>query len=103
MRCPVCRAENGEETSCRRCRADVSLMVRLEAGRRRELAAAKTALVAQNARDALDHAGAAHKLRHGNDSARLLALAHLVARDFAAAAQWHTRARKNPDATRSTD
>ena len=34
MRCPVCRAENTEETTCRRCRADLSLLAALEQARR---------------------------------------------------------------------
>src|SRR5439155_1560949 len=72
MRCPVCRAENGDESSCRRCRADLSLLAGLEARRRCELAAAQNALLAQDAPEALDHAAAAHYLRHGNDSAQLV-------------------------------
>jgi hypothetical protein len=81
----------------------LSLLVRLEAGRERELAAAENALLAQAARDALDHARGAHALRHGDDSARLVAAAHLLARNFAAALAWRALAKKNPDATRFAD
>jgi len=89
MRCPVCRAENGEEVACRRCRADLSLLIGIEMQRRRELAAAQIAVLAQNATGVLGHATAAHELRHGEDSARLIAAGHLLTREFAAAFRWH--------------
>jgi len=103
MRCPVCRAENGEEVACRRCRADLSLLISLENQRRRELAAAQSAVLAQNTTDVLDHATAAHELRHGEDSARLVAAGHLLARDFAAAFRWHQFMKKIPVASHSAD
>jgi hypothetical protein len=99
----VCRAENGDEKVCRRCRADLSLLVSVEAQRRRALGAAQSALLAQNAGEALDQAAAAHRLRGAEDSARLLALGHLLARDFDAAFSWHRATKKNPDTTRLPD
>ena len=38
MRCPVCKADNLETPQCRRCKADLSLLVAVE--RRRERARA---------------------------------------------------------------
>jgi hypothetical protein len=40
MRCPVCRAEVFEGPLCRRCRADLSLLFRLEEQRQQVLALA---------------------------------------------------------------
>lgn len=87
MRCPVCRAEN-VETTCRRCRADLSLLAALEQERARLLAAAGLAIASGDGREALAHAQAAQELRGGEDADRLLALGHLVCHDFSAA--WST-------------
>jgi hypothetical protein len=103
MRCPVCRAENDGEAACRRCRADLSLLVVLETRRQFELKAAQTALLVQNAKKLLGHARVAHHLRQGEDAIRLLALGNLLARDYAQALRWHQLTKKNPDATRSAD
>jgi hypothetical protein len=84
MRCPVCRADN-TETSCRRCKANLSLLLALEQERERLLAAARLALVSGDGRQALVHAGKAEQLRRGEDASRFLALGHLVGRDFSAA------------------
>jgi hypothetical protein len=84
MRCPVCRAENVEAT-CRRCRADLSLLVTLERERSRLVAAASLAVASGEGREALVHARSARRLLQGEDVDRLLALGHLVDRDFSAA------------------
>jgi len=84
MRCPVCRAENTEST-CRRCRADLSLLLAVERERERLLAAASLAIASGDGQDALGHAKAAQGMRRGEDADRLLALSHLVCRDFPAA------------------
>jgi hypothetical protein len=82
MRCPVCRAENGLDDCCRRCRADLSLLVALESQRRYYLAqAARAANLLQGA-ETVRHAMAAHELRRGEDSRRLLALGSLFQRNF---------------------
>jgi hypothetical protein len=101
MRCPVCRAENGDEASCRRCRADVSLLVQVELQRRRALKSAQTAAAVQNARATLEHARIAHQLRADAGTFRLLAVGSLLARDFPAALEWYRAGKKNPDATPS--
>jgi hypothetical protein len=84
MRCPVCRAENTEAT-CRRCRADLTLLFAVEAERRRLLALAAEAAAHGDGERVVEHARDAHDLRRDQDSARWLALGHLLKRDFAAA------------------
>ena len=39
MICPVCRATNDQGPQCRRCKADLGLLFRLEAQRKREAVA----------------------------------------------------------------
>jgi hypothetical protein len=82
MRCPVCKAENGEDATCRRCKADLSLLVTLEQARRHALACAAQATAAGDGEHALRHAEAAHRLRQDRDSWRSLAVAFLLRRDF---------------------
>lgn len=86
MRCPVCRAENAEkEPTCRRCRADLSLLVSLDQQRDHHLAAAQRALSAGDTAQAIDQATLAERLRKGRDANQLRALGHLLENDFAAA------------------
>ena len=40
MRCPVCKAENADAPQCRRCKADLSLLVALEQRRAQALTSA---------------------------------------------------------------
>jgi hypothetical protein len=86
LRCPVCRAGDNSGPQCRRCKADLTLLVRLEEERDRQLQAARRGL-SRGAAAGLLHARRAHALRSDADSLRLLALGHLQRRDFAAA--WH--------------
>jgi hypothetical protein len=92
MRCPVCQAENAGAT-CRRCKADLALLVKLEEARRSELALAHGALAAGAAALALGHAEAAHRLRADADSWRCLATAFLLERNFAQALACRAHAR----------
>ena len=85
LRCPVCKAENAQGPACRRCKADLSLLFRLGEQRDRFLAAAAESLRSGRFEDALADARRAHQLRRAEDSARLLALASLLLRDYAAA------------------
>jgi len=82
MRCPVCRAENADDATCRRCKADLSLLVALEESRRQALAEAAGAAASGDAGQTLVHAEAAHRLRADTDSWRWLAIGSLLARDF---------------------
>ena len=89
MTCPVCRAANdGTVTTCRRCKADLALVVAVEARRVGLLGAAKSALAAGDCDAALRHLASAEGVRGGADVERLKATAYLLNRDFPAA--WRT-------------
>ncbi len=85
LRCPVCRAENREGPTCRRCRADLSLLFALEDRRRQLLAAACVLAGRGDGEGALAAAAGADALRHDGDSQRALAMGHLLRGDFAEA------------------
>jgi len=89
IRCPVCRADNREGPACRRCRADLALLFRLEGQRERALGRARRHARAGEAGELWRQAWRAHRLRAGEDSRRLLALGCLLARDFAGARRWY--------------
>jgi hypothetical protein len=63
----------------------LSLVTYLERERERLLAAASLAIASADGQEALAHARTAQGLRQGDDVERLLALSHLVCRDFSAA------------------
>jgi hypothetical protein len=88
MRCPACRAENDRGPTCRRCRADLSLLFDLEARRGRALEQARDALARGDAAEALALLDEAEALRRGDDVRPLRAVAYLLGRDFARA--WRT-------------
>jgi hypothetical protein len=85
MRCPVCRAEVTQGPQCRRCRADLSLLLELDDQRRRALAEAYRAATAGQWNRALAIAGGVDALRSDGESRRLLAACRLLRRDFAGA------------------
>lgn len=85
MRCPVCKAENDKGPQCRRCKVDLSLLFTLEDQRGRLLTAVRHALAEGRWQEAARQAREADFLRSDVDSRRLLAVAHLLNRDFAAA------------------
>jgi hypothetical protein len=87
--CPVCRARVESGPQCRRCKADLSLLFALEARRDAVLAAARRSLSAGRSEEALALARGAEQLRRGADARRLIAAAHLLQRDFAAAWRWY--------------
>ncbi len=93
LRCPVCKAENTTPSQCRRCKADLSLLWRLEEQRQRDLVAATAAVIRQDCGRALELLDAADAARRGTDAARLRALCQLLRRDFAAALASSRRAR----------
>ena len=92
MRCPVCRAENAAEATCRRCRADLSLLVTLEQSRRYALDEAAHAAATGDGAATLLHAETAHRLRADSESWRWLAVGGLLVRDFALALACHRQA-----------
>jgi hypothetical protein len=81
MRCPVCRLENVEAT-CRRCKADLSLLLTLEEARKHAFNKAASAAASGDGPAALRFAKDAHRLRDDADSWRSLAVAHMLLRDF---------------------
>ena len=82
--CPCCRASN-ETATCRRCKADLSLLVAVERRREYMLDEARCALSEGRSADAaLDEAAG---LRDGDDVAQLRALAALLKGDYAGALQ----------------
>jgi hypothetical protein len=85
MRCSVCKAENDKGPQCRRCKVDLSLLFELEAQRERLLAAARHALGRGQWPEAIRQAEEADRLRHNEESWQLVAVAHLLNRNFAAA------------------
>jgi hypothetical protein len=85
--CPVCRARVESGPQCRRCKADLSLLLALEARRETVLIQARRSLAANQPDEALTQAREAQHLRHGDDARRLIAAAYLLRREFAAAWQ----------------
>lgn len=92
MRCPVCRADNSEGPNCRRCKADLALLFALEKQREDALGLARHALAQDDSATGLRQAATAHALRRGPDSWQVLALAHLLRRNFAMALRCHAAA-----------
>ncbi len=84
IRCPVCRAEN-EDVTCRRCKADLSLLFAMEDARQAALGEAARAAAAGDGARTLEHARTAHRLRADNESLRWLAVGYLLKRDYSAA------------------
>jgi hypothetical protein len=82
MRCPVCKADNPAGPTCRRCKADMSLLWDVHARHSAILSSARRHMRNGNWRAAIAAAAAAQRLRSGTDSGQLAALARLCARDF---------------------
>jgi methylphosphotriester-DNA--protein-cysteine methyltransferase len=89
MRCPVCKAAVEQGPQCRRCKAELSLLFAMEDQRHRLLAEASRLLAQDHIPEALTTSAQADALRSDADSWRLLALSHLLRRDFAAAWRYY--------------
>jgi len=85
MRCPVCRADDNRTAQCRRCKADLNLLVCLERERTARLQVAERHAGCGEAEACIAHAQRANALHMGKESLRLLALGSLLRKDFAAA------------------
>jgi len=85
LRCPVCKADNTQGPLCRRCKADLSLLFALEEQRRQALASARRAAAVGDWHSFRREAEHADRLRRDDETRRLLALAHLLLRDYAGA------------------
>jgi hypothetical protein len=90
MVCPVCRANNDSGPTCRRCKADLSLLFDLDSHRAAQLATAQSLLGDEAACTA---AQAADDIRRGADAQQLLAVGALLCGDYAGAWQAYARAR----------
>lgn len=89
LRCPVCRAEVAQGPQCRRCRADLSLLLALEGQRAQLLMTARERCAQGDATQALQLAHKADDLKSDDDSRRLLATVYLLRRDFGQAWQYY--------------
>lgn len=97
--CPICGARNVTEQKCRRCRADLSLLRRVERYRAALLGRALRALAEGQIQQARDWLAQAERVHPGQDITRFAAVAALMMRDFSSAwrhyLQAKTRARKS--------
>ena len=82
--CPCCRAAN-ETATCRRCKADLALLVAVEARRGYLVESARFALAEGNIAIAESNLIEAAGLRAGDDLAPLRALVSLLNKDYAGA------------------
>jgi hypothetical protein len=80
MRCPVCKADTSTPT-CRRCKADLSMLFALEDDRAALLGRARHLLASGSAVEAARAARRANGLREDEESLRLLALSSLLLGD----------------------
>ena len=85
FRCPVCRAAIDDELTCRRCRADLSLLFAIEDERVCHVTAARDALQQGDWETAVAQVAEAASLRCDDESRMLEAAAHLLRGDFPAA------------------
>jgi hypothetical protein len=91
LRCPVCKADNVEGPSCRRCKADLSLLFALAAARRQVLAEARCRFAQADWPGAARLAAEADRMRADEESRKLLALARLLNGEFAGAWEGYRR------------
>jgi hypothetical protein len=89
LRCPVCRAENSQGPTCRRCKADLTLLFALEQRRAALIARARSHLEAARWEEARRAALWADHLRQDEEAKQLLALAALGRGDFREALRLH--------------
>jgi hypothetical protein len=89
MRCPVCKADNSQGPTCRRCKADLSLLFRLDEQRALLLQRAAEQIRQGHVEEARADARQAHQLRRDTDSGKLLAVIELLRGDYSAARRWY--------------
>jgi hypothetical protein len=96
LRCPVCKGENTQGPTCRRCKADLSLLFALEEQREALLETARRHAAAGAWRAFLDDVERAHGLRADLQTRRLRAAALLLVGDRPAALRQALSARETP-------
>jgi len=93
--CPVCRADNdfaaGAPKTCRRCRADLALIVAAVETRGAHLNAARRHLTARKFVEAERSLLEAEAIQAGADATRIRAVLHLLNRNFPAALRERSR------------
>ncbi len=94
LRCPVCRADNSQGTTCRRCKADLSALFSLEAARERLLDDACRHASAGQWRQFAVAVRRAHELRSDAQTRMLRAVGELLAGERVAALRWALAARE---------
>lgn len=85
VRCPVCGVADQAGPACRRCKADLTLLLQLERGRGTRMARAWRLLRQGCLDESIQAASEVLSLRHGADAIRLIAIAHLLRGDPEAA------------------
>ena len=103
MRCPVCKADNAQGPLCRRCKADLGLLLQLEEERAAVLTAARQRLDVGNLAEAERLARRADGLRRDDESRRLLTAVWLLQRDYARAWGLFQEGRGETAAVNGTD
>jgi hypothetical protein len=89
MQCPICKAENTQGPQCRRCKADLSLLVRLESQRDWALHSSRSSLQRGDLVESGRLAVHADWLRSDKESTRLIAVVAVLSRDFDRAFRCH--------------
>jgi hypothetical protein len=102
LRCPVCRADNTQGPTCRRCKADLSLLFALEQQRARALQGARANLLQGRREEARALARLANHLRQDEESKRLLAVTALLCGDFQEALRMYRGLRQGVEDTSLT-
>jgi Flp pilus assembly protein TadD len=82
LTCPCCKAANAADT-CRRCKADLSLLAAVEAAREHHLTLARRFAAELRSGEALAHLDRAAALRPGDDLRPVRAAVLLAAGRFA--------------------
>lgn len=84
LACPCCRASNDTPT-CRRCKADLSLLLAVEDRREYHVTLAKRFAADGRIAEAIRHVDQATRLRPAADVKQLRATLHLLTGEFTAA------------------
>lgn len=93
MRCPTCNAEQAWSNECRRCKCDLTLLRGARLVCRRARAQCLQHLCDGQFASALRSARQYHKFEASADAAKLVAVCHLLAGDYAAAYRFVVRRR----------
>jgi hypothetical protein len=93
LRCPVCKADTATAT-CRRCKADLTMLFTLEEDRAALLRRARRLLASGRAAEAAEAARHANGLREDEESLKVVAMASLLLGDHHEAWRVYRRVRR---------